>query len=448
MDISIFGTGYVGLVTGACLAESGHNVYCVDVDKDKIDLLNSGQIPIYEPGLRDLVTRNLASDRIHFTTDPEIAIKHTKVLMITVGTPTNKDGSVDLQYVMAVAKTIAKKMEDSKIIVTKSTVPVGTTFMIKEVVETILAERGKKVDFNVASNPEFLKEGDAIIDFMKPDRIVLGCDDKHTEQVLKSLYAPFIRSFVRCIVMDIQSAELTKYASNAMLATKISFINELSQIAERLGADIEQVRNGMGSDSRIGYAFIYPGIGYGGSCFPKDVQALSVIAKAHDYDARILNAVEVVNQTQKKILIDKILFHFNGNVKDLVFGLWGLSFKPKTDDVREAPSITLVDSLIELGAKIRIYDPVAMETFKKLYSDQSSLYFCGYKDHALEGSDALIVATEWKAFWSPDFSMMKQLLKSPVIFDGRNLYDPSELEQLGFAYYAIGRGKKSIPSKN
>ena len=442
MNISIFGAGYVGLVTGACLAESGHNVYCIDVDKDKIDSLNSGQIPIYEPGLKDLVSRNLAAQRILFTTDPEITIKHAKILMIAVGTPTGEDGSIDLQYVFAVVKTIAEKMEDPKTIVIKSTVPVGTAILIKKTVETIQAEKGKKVDFNVVSNPEFLKEGDAVADFMKPDRIVLGCDDEYSEQVLKSLYAPFIRSFVRCIVMDTKSAEFTKYASNTMLATKISFMNELSQIAERVGADIEQIRNGMGADPRIGYAFIYPGIGYGGSCLPKDAQALSKLAEAHGYNARILNAVEAVNQTQKKILIDKILFHFNGNVKDFVFGLWGLSYKPKTDDLREAPSIALVESLIELGAKIKAYDPVAMENFKKLYSDQSNLSFCRHKDQALEGSDALIIATEWKAFWSPDFSMMKQLLKSPVIFDGRNLYDPSELEQLGFSYYAIGRGKK------
>ena len=442
MNISIFGTGYVGLVTGACLAEVGHQIYCVDVDKNKIDLLNAGKIPIYESGLKDLVSRNLSGKRIHFSTDSGAAIKHAKILMIAVGTPTDEDGSADLAHVMTVAKKIAEKMEDSKIIVTKSTVPVGTAHMVKTIVEKTLAKRGKKIDFQVASNPEFLKEGNAVNDFMKPDRIILGCDDEHTEKTLKSIYAPFNRSHDRCITMDIKSAELAKYASNAMLATKISFMNELAQIAERIDADIEQVRDGIGSDSRIGYSFIYPGIGFGGSCFPKDIRALSGMAKAHGYDAKILNAVGKVNEAQKKTIMDKILFHFEGNIKGRVFGLWGLSFKPKTDDIREAPSIVLVDSLIKQGAKIKVYDPVAMENFKKLYSDQSNLIFCSHRNQALEGSDALIVATEWKAFWSPDFSVMQELLKSPVIFDGRNLYDPSELEQLGFSYYAIGRGKK------
>ena len=443
MNISIFGTGYVGLVTGACLAESGHDVHCVDVDKDKIDLLNSGQIAIHEPGLKDLVASNLAAERIHFSTNPDVAIKHARVLMIAVDTPTDADGSSDLQYVMAVAKKIAEKMEDSKIIVTKSTVPVGTAILIKQTVEATLVERGKKIDFQVASNPEFSKEGDAVNDFMKPDRIVLGCDDKSTELALKSIYAPFNSSQDRCLVMDIKSAELTKYASNAMLATKISLMNELSQIAERVGADIEQVRIGIGADSRIGYSFINPGIGIGGSCFPKDIRALSKSAKAHGYDAKILHAVEAVNQAQKKALIDKILFHFKGNVNGRVFGLWGLSFKPETDDMREAPSRVIIETLTELGAKIKVFDPAAMENCKKLYSDQSNLSFCKHRDQALEGSDALIVATEWKAFRSPDFSIMKELLKAPVIFDGRNLYDPAELEQLGFSYYAIGRGKKT-----
>ena len=443
MDISIFGTGYVGLVTGACLAESGHDIYCVDVDKDKIDLLNSGQIPIYEPGLKDLVSRNLAAERIHFSTDLEAAVNHAKVLMIAVGTPSDKDGSTDLQYVIDVTKTIAETMEDPKIIVTKSTVPVGSAHLIKQIVEETFLKMKKRIVFHVASNPEFLKEGDAVNDFMKPDRIILGCDDELTEQTLKSIYAPFTRSHDCCIVMDIKSAELTKYASNAMLASKISIMNELSHIAERVGADIEQVRIGIGSDSRIGFPFIYPGIGYGGSCFPKDIRALSRSAKAHGYDAKILHAVEAVNQAQKKALIDKILFHFKGNVNGRVFGLWGLSFKPETDDMREAPSRVIIETLTELGAKIKVFDPAAMENCKKLYSDQSNLSFCKHKNQALEGSDALIVATEWKAFRSPDFSKMKRLLKSPVIFDGRNLYDPAELEQLGFSYYAIGRGKKT-----
>ena len=442
MNISIFGTGYVGLVTGACLAEVGHDVYCVDVDKDKIDLLSSGQIPIYEPGLQDLVQSNLLAQRIHFSTDTEEAIKHAEVLMLTVGTPTDEDGSADLQHIITVAKTIAETMEDEKIIVTKSTVPVGTSYLVKQIIEETLISEEKRLDFLVASNPEFLKEGDAVNDFLKPDRIVLGCDDEYTEHVLKSIYAPFNRSHDRCIVMDIKSAELTKYASNAMLATKISFMNELSQIAERVDADIEQVRDGIGADSRIGYSFIYPGIGFGGSCFPKDIRALSQSAKAQGYNPKILNAVEAVNEAQKKALIDKILFHFNGNIKDHVFGLWGLSFKPKTDDMREAPSRVIIETLCKLGAKIKAYDPVAMEAAKNIYTKEPNFSLCKTRDEALEGSYALIIATEWKTFWSPDFSAMKQLLKSPVIFDGRNLYDPSELEQLGFTYYAIGRGKK------
>ena len=446
MNISIFGTGYVGLVTGACLAESGHDIYCVDVDKDKIDLLNSGQIPIYEPGLKDLVSRNLAVERIHFSTDSEAAVNHAEVLMIAVGTPSDKDGSTDLQYVVDVTKTIAETMEDSKVIVTKSTVPVGSAHLIKQIVEETLLKMKKRIVVHVASNPEFLKEGDAVNDFMKPDRIILGCDDELTEQTLKSIYAPFTRRHDCCIVMDIKSAELTKYASNAMLASKISVINELSNIAERVGADIEQVRIGIGSDSRIGYSFIYPGIGYGGSCLPKDIVSLSSTAKAQGYDTRILNAVQEVNQEQKKALIDKILFHFKGSVTDCVFGLWGLSFKPKTDDMREAPSRIIIETLTELGAKIKAYDPVAMKECEKLYSNQPNLSFCKTKNEAIHGSDGLILATEWKAFQSPDFSMIKQLLKSPVIFDGRNLYDPNELEELGFSYYAIGRGKKSQPS--
>ena len=446
MKISIFGTGYVGLVTGACLAESGHDVYCVDIDEEKIDLLNSGQIPIYEPGLKDLVSRNLAAERIHFSTDPVDAVNHARVLMIAVGTPACEDGSVDLQYLNSVTKTIAETMEDPKIIVIKSTVPVGTSHLLKQTMEETLLKTKKRIDLHVASHPEFLKEGDAVNDFMKPDRIIFGCDDEFSEQTLKSIYAPFTRRHDCCIIMDIKSAELTKYASNAMLASKISIMNELSQIAERVGADIEQVRIGIGSDSRIGYSFIYPGIGYGGSCFPKDIRALSKSAKAHGYYARILNAVEEVNQAQKQALIEKILFHFQGNIDNLVFGLWGLSFKPKTDDMREAPSRVIIETLIKLGAKIKAYDPVAMEQCMRIYADEPNLSLCKTKDEAINGSDAVIIATEWKTFWSPDFSIMKELLKSPVIFDGRNLYNPNELEELGFSYYAIGRGKKSTSS--
>jgi len=442
MNIAIFGTGYVGLVTGVCLAEAGHNVYCVDVDREKIKLLNSGQIPIFEPGLKDLVRSNLATGQIHFTTDASLAIKKAIALMIAVGTPMDKDGSADLQYVITVGRTIAENMDDLKVVVVRSTVPVGTVNLVKQTIQETLFKQGKKVDFHVAFNPEFLKQGDAINDFMKPDRFILGCDDKFSEQILRSIYAPFNRSHDRCIVMDIKSAELTKYASNSMLATKISFMNELSQIAERLDADIEKVRDGISSDSRIGYSFMYPGIGFGGSCLPKDIRALSKTAQEYGYETKILDAVTAVNETQKSILIDKILFHFNGSVQNRVFGLWGLSYKPKTDDMREAPSKVIIETLIELGAKIKAYDPAAMEECKQIFPNKPSLSICKTKDEALQGSDALIIATEWKVFWSPNFSVMKQLLKSPVIFDGRNIYDPDELEQLGFSYYAIGRGTK------
>ena len=446
MNLSIFGTGYVGLVTGACLAELGHDVYCVDVDKDKIDLLNSGQIPIYEPGLKDLVASNLDTERIHFSCDSKIAIKHAKVLIITVNTPTDADGFSDVQFVIAVAKNIAMEMEDSKILVIKSTVPVGTADLVKKTMEEILVGREKKINFHVVSNPEFLKQGNAVNDFMHPDRIILGCNHESTEEVIKSIYAPLNRNYDRFYIMDIKSAELTKYASNAMLATKTSLMNELSQIAERVGADIEQVRTGIGADSRIGYSCIYPGIGIGGSCFPKDIRALTATAKAQGYNPRILNAVKEVNHAQKKALVDKIIFHFKGSLHGQVFGLWGLSYKPKTDDIREAPSGVIIEYLSKQGAKIKAYDPVAMENCRKLNLNNSNLIFCKDKNEALEGSDALIVATEWEAFRSPDFSMIKQLLKSPVIFDGRNLYEPAELEQLGFSYYAIGRGNKSIAS--
>ncbi len=441
MKISIFGTGYVGLVTGACFAEVGHEVYCIDIDKEKIDLLNNGSIPIYEPDLEDIIKSNISSNRIHFTTESDIAINNSNILMIAVGTPTDKDGSADLKYVIKVAEEIGEKIQDPKIIITKSTVPVGTAELVKDKIKTVLEKRKKQIRFSVASNPEFLKEGDAVNDFMKPDRIILGVDDAQTEKILRALYAPFNRSNNRCIAMDVKSAELTKYASNAMLATKISFMNELSQIAERVGADIERVREGIGSDSRIGYSFIYPGIGFGGSCFPKDIRALVNTAKNNNYNPKILEAVEIVNKLQKELLIEKILFHFKENIKGLTFAFWGLSFKPNTDDIREAPSIVLIDSLIENGAKINAYDPVATDNFKDRYLDQESINFCTTKDEALKNADALIIATEWKTFLSPDFQKIKERLASPLIFDGRNIYDPDTLEELGFTYYGIGRGK-------
>ena len=440
MKIAIFGTGYVGLVTGACLAEVGHSVWCIDIDKDKIDKLNQGQIPIYEPGLENIIKNNLNEEKIIFTTDSNLAIEKSEVIFIAVGTPNSEDGSADLNYVLDVAKEIGSKMDVDKIIVTKSTVPVGTSELVREEIKKKLQERNKKIDFDIASNPEFLKEGDAISDFMKPDRIIIGCESKETRDVLKSLYAPFNRAQDRTIIMDIKSAELTKYASNAMLATKISFMNELSQIAERVGADIEKVRHGIGSDSRIGHSFIYPGIGFGGSCFPKDVRALSKTAENTGYSSRILNAVQEVNDDQKKFLISKILFHYQDNIENVIFSLWGLSFKPKTDDIREAPSITIVEELLRMGAKIRAFDPIAKENFEKLFNDPRIEFF-DTKEEAINNADSLIIATEWKNFISPNFVTIKESLREPVIFDGRNIYDPSEMDKFGITYYAIGRGR-------
>ena len=440
MKIAIFGTGYVGLVTGACLAEVGHRVWCIDIDKNKIDKLNQGQIPIYEPGLENIIKNNLNEEKIIFTTDSNSAIEKCEVIFIAVGTPNSEDGSADLKYVLDVAQEIGTKMDSEKIVVTKSTVPVGTAELVREVIIEKLNERNKNIYFDVASNPEFLKEGDAINDFMKPDRIVLGCETEKTEAILKSIYAPFNRSHNRSIIMDVKSAELTKYASNAMLATKISFMNELSQIAERVGADIEKVRYGIGSDSRIGHSFIYPGIGFGGSCFPKDVRALSKTAENSGYSSRILDAVQEVNDDQKKFLISKILFHYKNNIKDLTFSLWGLSFKPKTDDIREAPSITIVEELLKMGAKIKAFDPIAQDNFKKLFNNPR-IEFSNTKEEAIENSDSLIIATEWKSFCSPNFLEIKELLKEPVIFDGRNIYDPAEMDEYGITYYAIGRGR-------
>jgi len=441
MNICIFGTGYVGLVTGACLADSGHNVFCIDIDQSKIDRLNKGIIPIYEPGLGELVKRNLSTKRIHFSTDSTQAIEESEVVMIAVGTPPSKDGSAELKQVLAVAKEIAEKMDDPKVIVTKSTVPVGTAELIKESIEKILKKNSKDISFYLASNPEFLKEGDAVNDFMKPDRIIIGCEEELSERKLKEIYAPFNRNHDRCVVMDIKSAELTKYASNAMLATKISFMNELSQIAERVGADIENVRVGIGSDSRIGYSFIYPGIGYGGSCFPKDIKALSKTSKDYGYESKILEAVKKVNKEQRKSFIDKIVKHFKGSLSGLTLGIWGLSFKPKTDDIREAPSVEVINSLLDLGAKIKAYDPMAMENFKDLNHKSSGMTFHKTKYSVLKDSDALIILTEWKDFWNPDFNKITELLKSPVIFDGRNLYNPSDLKEKGLTYYGIGRGE-------
>ncbi|MGZ8193258.1 MAG: UDP-glucose dehydrogenase family protein [Methylobacter sp.] len=442
MKVTVFGSGYVGLVTGVCLAEVGNEVVCVDVDQKKIDNLKKGIIPIYEPGLEALVSENQQAGRIKFTTDIQEAVSHGIFQFIAVGTPPDEDGAADLQYVLAVAKSIAENMDSYRIIVDKSTVPVGTADKVKEVMLQVQTERGVDIEFDVVSNPEFLKEGAAITDFMKPDRIIVGTDNPRTAELLKALYAPFNRSHERVITMDVRSAELTKYAANAMLATKISFMNELANLAELLGADIEHVRNGIGSDSRIGYSFIYPGCGYGGSCFPKDVKALERTAKQVGYKAELLSAVENVNDRQKQVLFNKVVQHYKGNggLQGKTFALWGLAFKPKTDDMREAPSRVILEALIDAGAAIKAFDPEAMDEAKRIYGNKSGLTLVETAEDALRGANALIVVTEWKNFWSPDFDFIKNTLKDAVIFDGRNLYQPELLKKQGITYYGIGRG--------
>lgn len=435
----MFGSGYVGLVTGVCLAEVGNDVVCVDIDQEKIDNLKKGVIPIYEPGLETLVLANQQAGRIKFTTDIAEAVDHGTFQFIAVGTPPDEDGAADLQYVLAVAKSIAEHMNEYRIVVDKSTVPVGTADQVQEVMRQVQKDRGVDIDFDVVSNPEFLKEGAAIADFMKPDRIIVGTDNPRTAELLKALYAPFNRSHERVIVMDVRSAELTKYAANAMLATKISFMNELANLAELLGADIEHVRNGIGSDSRIGYSFIYPGCGYGGSCFPKDVKALERTAKQVGYNAELLSAVENVNDRQKQVIFNKVLRHYAGDIKGKVFALWGLAFKPKTDDMREAPSRVILEALINAGASVQAFDPEAMHEARRIYGDKPGLSLVETADAALQGANALIVVTEWKNFWSPDFEHIKTTLKDAVIFDGRNLYQQELLKKQGITYYGIGR---------
>ncbi len=441
MKVTVFGSGYVGLVTGICLAEVGNEVVCVDIDQEKIDKLNNGIIPIYEPGLEGMVKANMQAGHVRFTTDIKEAVDHGVFQFIAVGTPPDEDGSADLQYVLAVANSIAEHMTEYKVVIDKSTVPVGTADKVKDKIVAKQKERGVKIDFDVVSNPEFLKEGAAIDDFMKPDRIVVGTDNPRTAELLKVLYAPFNRSHERVITMDIRSAELTKYAANAMLATKISFMNELSNLAELLGADIESVRNGIGSDSRIGYSFIYPGCGYGGSCFPKDVKALERTAKQVGYSAELLSAVENVNDRQKQVLVNKVNKHYGNNVQGKTFALWGLSFKPRTDDMREAPSRVVLEALINAGARVKAFDPEAMEEAAKIYADNPGLILVNTPEEAVEQADALIIVTEWKNFMSPDFDMLAKQLNDKVIFDGRNLYQPSLIEQFGMQYYAIGRGR-------
>jgi UDPglucose 6-dehydrogenase len=441
MRVTIFGSGYVGLVTGACLADAGNHVVCVDVDAQKIERLKGGEIPIHEPGLDALIKRNAEAGRIEFTTDAARGVEHGLFQLIAVGTPPGEDGSADLRYVLAVARTIATHMSRYCIVITKSTVPVGTADRVREQLTTTLAERGARVEFDVVSNPEFLKEGAALADFMRPDRVVVGSDNPRATELMRALYEPFIRNHDRLIVMDIRSSELTKYAANAMLATKISFMNELANIAERVGADIEKVRIGIGSDPRIGYSFIYPGTGYGGSCFPKDVQALIRSAHQAGHEPAILNAVEAVNGRQKEVLFHKISRHFGGELAGRTVALWGLAFKPNTDDMREAPSLTLIDLLLKAGARVRAYDPIAAAEAQRIYAGVAGFTLAKNAYDAAEGADALAIVTEWREFRSPDFDRLREALKSAVIFDGRNLYDPSMVARFGLTYHAIGRGK-------
>jgi UDPglucose 6-dehydrogenase len=447
MRIAVFGTGYVGLVQGSVLAEVGHDVLCVDVDASKVEGLKAGRIPIYEPGLEDIVRKNHAEGRLNFTTDAAEAVKHGRIQFIAVGTPPDEDGSADLKYVLTVAATIAEHMEEPKIVVTKSTVPVGTADKVRAKIVEVLAARGRSdLHFDVVSNPEFLKEGAAVADCMRPDRIVIGTSDPESEELLREVYAPFSRNRDKLIVMDVRSAELTKYAANCMLATKISFMNEMANLAERLGADIEMVRQGIGSDQRIGYHFIYPGAGYGGSCFPKDVKALIHTAREVGFEPKVLQAVEDRNEDQKSVIFDKIVAHYGSDLRGRTFALWGLSFKPQTDDMREAASRVVMEALWKAGAKVQAFDPEAMEEAQRIYGDRDDLMLCGTKEAALRDADALVVMTEWQAFRAPDFDLLKEKLKSAVIFDGRNLYEPARMARRGFAYYAIGRGLTEPPA--
>ncbi|HEX5960197.1 MAG TPA: UDP-glucose/GDP-mannose dehydrogenase family protein [Rhodanobacteraceae bacterium] len=441
MKITLFGTGYVGLVTGTCLAEMGNHVLCMDVDADKIARLERGEIPIFEPGLEPLVRRNHGSGRLAFTIDPRAAVAHGDAIFIAVGTPPDEDGSADLKYVLSVARSIGEHLDRYAVVVDKSTVPVGTADRVRAEIAATLKRRGADVAFDVVSNPEFLKEGDAVNDCMKPDRIIVGASSPRAANLMKALYAPFNRNHERIVVMDERSAELTKYAANAMLATKISFMNEIANIAERVGADVEMVRHGIGADPRIGYHFIYPGTGYGGSCFPKDVQALERTAHQHKYDARLLGAVEAVNRDQKRKLFDLIVRHFGGDLHGKTIALWGLAFKPNTDDMREAPSRVLMEALWQAGARVRAFDPQALGETTRIYGERTDLELCDDPMAALDGADALALVTEWKVFRSPDFARIKATLKTPVIFDGRNLYDPAMVEAAGLAYYGIGRGR-------
>lgn len=439
MKITVIGSGYVGLVSGACLADLGNDVMCLDIDPHKIALLNSGGVPIYEPGLDDVIKRNIAAGRLRFTTNIEESVAHGLVQMIAVGTPSDEDGSADLQYVIAAARSIARHMIDYKVIVDKSTVPVGTADKVKQAMQEELSRRGINPEFSMVSNPEFLKEGAAIDDFNRPDRIVIGAEDETAIKIMREMYAPFQRNHERLMVMDIKSAELTKYAANAMLATRISFMNELANLAERVGADIEHVRKGIGSDQRIGYSFLYAGCGYGGSCFPKDVRALQRTSAEYGLPSQVLEAVEQVNNAQKYVLLQKITRRFGTDLKGKHFALWGLAFKPGTDDMREASSRVIMEGLWALGATVTAFDPAAMKETQHIYGQRADLRYASNAKEALHDADALIIVTEWKAFKSPDFGIIKARLKNPVIFDGRNLFEPADMKLLGFEYYGIGR---------
>ena len=439
MKITIIGSGYVGLVSGACFADLGNDVVCLDIDEKKIAQLRGGGIPIYEPGLQSLVSQNVAAGRLRFTTDVEEGVAHGAVQFIAVGTPSDQDGSADMRYVIAAARNIGRSMNEYRVIVNKSTVPVGTAERVRAAIAEELAKRGLDLPFGVVSNPEFLKEGAAVADFMRPDRIVVGSSDERATQIMRQLYAPILRNHDRILVMDPRSAELTKYAANAMLATRISFMNELANLAEKLGANIESVRHGIGSDQRIGYHFLYAGVGYGGSCFPKDIKALQHTAGEYGMQLTIVDSVEKVNRTQKQRLLEKVRVRFGEQLDRLHFAVWGLSFKPNTDDMREAPSRVVINGLLARGATITVYDPVAMEEARKLFADEPGVRFASSTVDALDGADALIIVTEWKEFRSPNFADMKKRMKSPVVFDGRNLYDPALMRDSGIEYFSVGR---------
>ena len=440
MRISIFGSGYVGLVQAAMLAEVGHQVICMDIDPERLGRIEAGDIPFYEPGLRDLVEAGVAQKTLRFTDDAVTAVEGSEFLFICVGTPPASDGSADLQYVMSVTDSIGEYMTTRKLVITKSTVPVGTADKISDRISAILLARGQEIAFEVCSNPEFLKEGSAVSDAMKPDRILVGARSERARDDFRKMYEAVNRNHDKMMFMDPRSAELTKYAANGMLATKISFINEIANIAEAVGADIELVRKGIGSDPRIGYQFIYPGVGYGGSCFPKDVQALTYLASQHDVDAKILPAVQATNENQKRKLFSLITSRFGDNLSGHTIGLWGLSFKPNTDDMREAPSTVLIDAILKAGGRVKAYDPQAMEACKALYGEREGMEYAPTKEAAISDADCLVICTEWKVFWAPDFEDVKSRLRSPVIIDGRNLYDPATLAQAGIDYFAIGRG--------